>query len=362
MREGRGQVAYDIAANHHLTSGSDFADLEWLSGYIALTELDDPQLAIRHFQRFRAGVDSPISLGRSAYWEAQAYRALDRPDDAQVALEFAAEFQTGFYGQLAADEIDAPMVPEVYDATPESIAGASFVRDPRVLAGLMLARAGRKPEATLFFSEVFDRLNDEERRKLGDLTVMVDQPHIAVVLAKQAAARGDVLARPYFPMSELADSDVPPELVLSIIRRESEFNPLATSGAGAQGLMQLMPPTAREVSGQLRERYSKKALTEDPDYNMRLGTEYLRQLRQEFGDNVILVASAYNAGPGRTRSWIRKYGDPRRRNVDVLDWIENIPFRETRNYVMRVAESVVVYRARINGGPQDIRLASEIVD
>ena len=161
------------------------------------------------------------------------------------------------------------------------------------------------------------------------------EPHIALLLAKAAAAKGAVWPRAYFPLTglETKDFDVAPELVMAIARRESEFDPDVASGAGALGLMQVMPGTAKAMAEVLEEPYEKARLTTDPDYNARLGAAYLAELTDKFGPSVALI----------------EFGDPRDPDVDVVDWIEHIQFRETQNYVMRVAESVIIYRARLSG-------------
>jgi soluble lytic murein transglycosylase len=151
------------------------------------------------------------------------------------------------------------------------------------------------------------------------------------------------------------------EMALAIARRESEFDPKVVSGAGARGLMQVMPGTARQVAGAIGTAYNFSALTSDPDYNIRLGTSYLAGLAREFDGNVILVSAGYNAGPSRPERWMRQRGDPRRRNVDMIDWIEHIPFSETRNYVMRVAESLPIYRARLGREPLPVPFSKELV-
>ena len=152
----------------------------------------------------------------------------------------------------------------------------------------------------------------------------------------------------------------PTELNLSIARRESEFDPTAQSGAGARGLMQVMPGTAKLMAAKTGLPYQLDRLGRDGDYNASLGSAYLAGLIDEFGYNLPLVTAGYNAGPGRPRSWITRYGDPRSRNVDIVDWIEHIPFNETRNYVMRVAESVPIYRMRLSGKTEDFRLSHEL--
>ena len=147
---------------------------------------------------------------------------------------------------------------------------------------------------------------------------------------------------------------------MAIARQESELNPLAVSPAGARGLMQLMPGTAKKMSGELGIGYSLSGLTRDPSYNSRLGTAYLRQMLERYEGSYILMAVAYNAGPGRADRWIKEYGDPRSASVDPINWIENIPFRETRNYVMRVLEGMQVYRMRISGDVQQARISRDL--
>lgn len=171
-----------------------------------------------------------------------------------------------------------------------------------------------------------------------------------------------ILPGQYYPLHAIAAQTwpVPTELALAIARQESEFNPAAVSAAGARGLMQLMPATAQEVSGKIGVPYEAARLTADPLYNAQLGTAYLARMLNAFDGSYVLTAAAYNAGPGRVREWLAAYGDPRDPNVDAVAWIELIPFEETRNYVMRVLESLHVYRARLDGQVAPIRLASDI--
>jgi soluble lytic murein transglycosylase len=184
-----------------------------------------------------------------------------------------------------------------------------------------------------------------------------DEAHIALRVAKRAARGGVVLPAAYFPLTPLMERDLPVDrdLALAIARRESEFDPVVVSPAGARGLMQLMPGTARDVSRRLDISYDRDGLTDDPAYNVTLGAAYLAGLIDMFGPAPVLVSVGYNAGPGRALDWMEERGDPRQPGVDLVDWIEMIPFRETRNYVMRVTESVMVYRARLGGASGPVR-------
>ncbi|WP_212523761.1 lytic transglycosylase domain-containing protein [Actibacterium sp. MT2.3-13A] len=363
MREGQAELAYRLAANHFLVSGEDYADLEWLAGFIALRRLGEPEVALAHFHRFRAAVETPISLSRAGYWEGRALEALGRRDAAQAAYADAGQHQTAFYGQLAAEKAGLAMDPaltgtENYpDWRQAPFAGSSLIEAAR-----LFHEAGERNLVEWFLTHLAEGAGPEGQAQLAGLALDWDEPHVALRIAKVAAGQGTILPRAYFPLTGLAGRDhpVPAELVLSIARRESEFDPGVTSGAGARGLMQLMPGTARLMAGALEIDFVPERLLSDPDYNATLGAAYLARLAGEFGNNVVLVAAGYNAGPGRPRSWIEEYGDPRSAGVDVVDWIETIPFRETRNYVMRVAESLAIYRARLSGQAVPLRLSAEL--
>jgi len=356
MRAGNAETAYAVASAHGLEAGASFADLEWLSGYLALTYLGDPETALSHFQRFRAAVETPISLGRAGYWEGRAWEALGNPDAAEAAYAFGGEWQTSFYGLLAAEKAGLPRDPALTGLTPRpDWRDTSFAESSVLEAALLLHRAGELSLAERFFTHLAESLDEDEAGALADLVLDLGEPHIAVMLGKRVAERALVLPKAYYPVVDLgAEADnVEPALALAIARRESEFDPGVQSGAGARGLMQLMPATAQEVSRSLGLGYSSSRLIEDPVYNAQLGTTYLSWLADEFRGNPIFVAGAYNAGPSRIHRWVSENGDPTRgQSVEAMvDWIEHIPFNETRNYVMRVAESLPVYRSRLTGVP-----------
>ena len=363
MRSGQGETAYKLASRHGLVEGSAFADLEWLSGYLALTYLDDPATALRHFRTFRQGVKSPISLGRAGYWEGRALDALGDRDAAQLAYEFGGQFQTSFYGLLAAERAGVPMDPALTGRTDYGDWREADWADSSVLqAGLLLQAAGERSLAERFLAHKAESLDQTGVGQLAEIALGLEEPHIALMIAKRAARGGIVVPSAYYPVVDLGASNdtVPPELALSIARRESEFDPVVVSGAGARGLMQLMPATAREMAGDLELAYNRDRLLSDPAYNATLGTAYLAELVREFGNNSVLISAAYNAGPSRPRRWMAERGDIRNPQTDVVDWIEHIPFRETRNYVMRVMESLPVYRARLSGDVAPIRLSEEL--
>jgi len=363
MRDGAPLTAYRIAALHQLVDGRNFADLEWLAGYIALTYMEAPELALDHFQRFRASVFTPISLGRAGYWIGRAQEAAGDDEAAQLAYAFGARYQTSFYGLLAAERARLPPDSGLAGAAPDGDwRQADFSRTPLFKAGVLLLATGQRTLAERFFVALSDTLEAEQIARLGQALDALGQPHLQVMIGKAAAKRGLVVPGPYYalhPLGEMA-LPVPAELALAIARRESEFDPAVQSGAGAQGLMQLMPGTAADVARDLGLAHDRGKVMADWRYNARLGATYLAQLVDRFDGNVVMVSAGYNAGPGRPLRWMKDYGDPRAGGGDIVDWIEHIPFRETRNYVMRVAESLPIYRARLGKAPHPVPFSEEL--
>lgn len=366
MRAGNVVRAYQIASSHYMTEGSSYADLEWLSGYVALIYLQDPDLALAHFERFNAAVASPISKGRAGYWMGRAHQDRRDTNAAQQAYLAGAAHQTSFYGLLAAERAGAP-----FDAT---LAGNQIVPDWReaaftssrvFTAGLLLLDAGELDLAERFLTHLAESLEPTEAAQLGNAAIDLGQPHLAVMIGKRVARRGIVIPAAYYPLHPMIQDglEMHPEMNLAIARRESEFDPKVISGAGARGLMQVMPQTAAGVARDLglSAQHSTERLTRDPEYNAILGSTYLVGLAQRFDGNVIMMSAGYNAGRGRPIRWMEERGDPRRGDIDIIDWIEHIPFNETRNYVMRVAESLPVYRARLGLDPHPVLFSQELI-
>lgn len=350
MREGRAERAYLLAARHYLRDGAAYADLEWLAGYLALTYLGDPTQALTHFENARRVVRTPISIGRMQYWIGRTHEAKGVSDLASEAYAAAAMYQTGFYGLLAAEKVGRPLDPGFAAAEAQWQDAPVFDND-LVRAALLLRAGGERGHAVTFFAHIARQSEPEALAALGAYLNSIDEQYYTLLLGKTAATQGVVVPSIYFPLHDLAEMDLPvdPALALAIARRESEFNIGIASPVGALGLMQVMPATAEEVSGFLGLPYSRARLTSDWEYNATLGAKYLDILEAEFGPTPVLIAAGYNAGPSRPNIWMDERGDPRLREMDVIDWIEHIPFRETRNYVMRVTESLPVYRARLSG-------------
>lgn len=346
------RLAYRLAAGHGMEAGAGFADMEWFAGFVALRFLDDPARALEHFRRLRLGVGTPISLSRAGYWEGRAHEALDDPANAEAAHAFAAEFQTTFYGQLSAERVGLATDPALAGAAAAEWRGQGFLDAPLLQAAHLLRGAGDWHAARRFFLQAAEGMAPDALAALAEYALALDEPNWAVNVARIAGGQGVELVRAGFPLTWLAEADLaaPAELVLAIARRESEFDPAVISPADARGLMQLLPATARRMAAQLGEAFEEGRLLSDPAQNARLGAAYLALLIDEFGPGLALVAAGYNAGPGRPRAWIGTLGDPRTMDADALiDWVERVPFAETRNYIMRVTESLIVYRARLGG-------------
>ncbi|MEM1164639.1 MAG: lytic transglycosylase domain-containing protein, partial [Pseudomonadota bacterium] len=359
-REGRWLNAYNIASQHFLTTdaGYNYSDSEWVSGWVALRKLKDPARAITHFRRFRESVETPISLGRGGYWLGRAYEAAGQASLANRWYADAAQYQTSFYGQLAAAKVSAPgdrqlTLRELPDWRTHPMTQND---DVRLAATLFYAGQDRLAMAT--FSRLGENAPIGALAPLTRLVMDLGQPHYAVRIAKKAARRGVLIYPAYYPVHELGSyaTKVEAAFALSIARQETELNPRAISRAGARGLMQLMPATARRVAGWIGEEYSRSRLLTDWQYNARLGETYLSRRTSQFGGSYVMAAAAYNAGAGRVDQWIDAYGDPRLGEIDMIDWMEQIPFNETRNYVQRVMEGLYVYRTRLSGtaGPMTI--------
>ncbi len=344
---GKARLAYQVAATHAVRSGPSRVDAEFHAGWVALRHLNDAGQALRHFEAARQAANTPMSLSRAQYWIGRGHEAAGHQAQARSAYEAAARHSTHYYGQLARAKLGLADLPirRPQDTTPSSAAFARALTllyrlDERDMARAILADLGQRAadHGTLYAAaEVAARAGDAK----GVLT-----------LGKLANNRGlpfDMHAFPVMGIPAYAHAGPPVDrsVVFAIARQESTFDPRAVSHAGARGLLQLMPATARATARTYGLPFDQGRLTSDPAYNARIGAAHLGELIAEFNGSYILTFVAYNAGRGRAREWIEKYGDPRDPRVDPVDWVERIPFSETRNYVQRVMENVQVYRARL---------------
>ncbi|MFT4090896.1 MAG: lytic transglycosylase domain-containing protein [Asticcacaulis sp.] len=348
------QAAYDAMKGGGFPNGEKKAEAEFFAGWIALTRLNRPDLAIGHFEKIREAGTTPITQGRAYYWLGRAYEARGQAGDpvlAHQAYTNGGQFIYAFYGQLAAEKAGITTITLGKDPVPTAEDRARFDNRDLVKAAKLLAQSG---ERDLFNSMVLaldDILpNTEEMALLYDLTKANTTPDVSMRMARVAMQRGFYLPERAYPVRPIPAVKSPEAaFVLGITRQESGFDPNVRSHANARGMMQLIPPTARAVARRMSLSYSDAMLYE-PEYNMSLGAYHLGELVDRFGGSYIMAAAGYNAGPGRPAQWINDCGDPRGANADPLWFIECSPFTETRNYMMRVMENTNVYRARVNGG------------
>ena len=348
--------AYAVAIGHGLTKGVAFAEAEFLAGWIALRQLKKPAVALKHFSTLYDGVSTDISKSRGAYWLARTYEAARQTKDANDWYGQAASYGQTFYGQLAARKLQGVNPKFPVDPVPTTA-------DKQALAGRELATMARY----LGQVEEYDRArpfllrlartvtSPGEVALLAQLSLDLKRPDVGLTVARRGAENGVVLFDAAFPVVDLGPTgSIERALALALAKQESSFNAGAVSTSNAQGLMQLLPTTARDVAGRLKVPFIESKLTRDPAYNVQLGSQYLAEMLQRFGGSYELALAAYNAGPNRVARWIEAGGDPRTAKIDMIDWIEMMPFRETRNYVQRIMEAVTVYRSRLNGAFQTV--------
>ena len=359
--------AYQLTRDHGQSGRANIAAAEWLAGWIAMTLLEDAESAYQHFTREHASVRFPVSLARGAYWAARAAGALNEEAIARSWYTEAARYQTTFYGQLAAEALGGgfagllqPRLSLPSDPVPGQGDVDRFAERGLVPVVQLLAQVGEQSRLRPFVLRLADTASTPgERQLVAALAITSGRPDLGVSVAKLAIREGIVLATASYPRLTPGNA-LEPALVLAVARQESEFNQHAISSAGARGLMQLMPATARAVAGKEQAPYDRARLTADPAYNLALGSAHLADLVTRFDGSYLLAVAAYNAGASRVQGWLLEYGDPRSRGMDVINWIETIPFPETRNYVQRVFENLQVYRSVLAGRPTPITLNADL--
>ncbi len=354
LRARNFDLAYQLASRHGQTKGEEFVTAEWLTGWLALRFERQPDLALRHFERLYAGTGSPLDQARAAYWAGRAAAAQGDPAQAGQWYQRAARFHVAYYGQLAADELGRayrpPPPPPVADAGER----ATFESKELVRVARMLIEVGAPDELTPFLLRLVELASSpEEVGLVGELAAASGRPDLVAQVGRFATYDGQINEVAAFPIPDIERLIRPPKgepepaLLLGIARQESVFNTWGTSTEGAQGVLQLMPQTASLMARSLGLHYNRGLLTGNPDYNIRLGSHYLQTLLDRYREPALAIA-AYNAGPGRVDEWLRLHGDPRQGDrYALIDWIELIPFDETRNYVQRVLEGRNMYRRRL---------------
>jgi soluble lytic murein transglycosylase len=363
LDDGQAARAYKLAAANNLTTGPTFAELEFLAGWIALRNLNQPGTAYNHFVHLYHAVTLPVSLARGAYWSARAAEAMSEAALAATWYDTAAPFVTTYYGQLAAAHLGTTSATlKVSEPTPTAAESQAFENNELVQLARNLAQIGDTDDLPPFLRRITDEAKTPSDYALtARLARALDRPDIAVFAAKRASYAGTTLMDEGYPLADLppgGNAEAP--LVLAMTRQESAFDTGAVSSAGAMGLMQLMPATANKIAQLLHLPFSRQRLTTDLAYNVTLGRAYLDSLVDDFSGSYVLAVAAYNAGPARVHQWIADHGDPRSANVDPIDWVERIPYTETRNYVQRVLENLQVYRFRLGAALPTLSLAADL--
>ncbi|BCJ90472.1 lytic transglycosylase [Terrihabitans soli] len=352
---GDAKTAYRIAAGHANVERVDVADAEFHAGWIALRFLNDPQTARQHFMRVVQAGATPITASRGNYWMGRTEEAAGSRNEAQRYFQAAGQYGTTYYGQLARAKLGISAEP-IQPLRPSSAAREAFERNSAVRAIRLLYAAGAQDRVIPLIAETAEGLRDAESLALlAELTDKQGDPRSLLIVGKAGVSNGFPLEAASWPLNGVpkfkpVGSSVEPAVVHAIARQESAFHAAAVSKAGARGLLQMLPETAKRTASKVGVPFDKNKLTTDPAFNATLGAAHLGELVDNYDGSYILTFAAYNAGPGRARDWVARYGDPRNPNIDPVDWVERIPFTETRNYVQRVMENVQVYRARMNGG------------
>ena len=366
LSKGLITTAYRGVSNHGLSKGAKYAEAEWMAGWISLRFLNEFETAFTHFERMYKAVNFPISRARGAYWAGRAMEAQDKQHEAKAWYTIASKHPTAYYGQLAFGKLHpGDSLPIFISQHTEKQKNADFENHELVQVVRMLSDVNEHDLIRPFIRHLYDLNTDPAwRLSTARLSRQNKREDLAVWIAKRSSQEGVELPSIGYPT--LNPPSLPrklqvnrPEMpfVLALIRQESAFRVNAISPAGARGLMQLMPRTAKNVSRSVRLRYSKPRLTRDPNYNMTLGQAYLAELLKNQNNSYVLALVSYNAGPSRARRWIKAHGDLRDKEVDAIDWVEMIPFDETRNYVQRVMENLQVYRTRL--AENEVALALE---
>ena len=345
------ETAYKIVSRHALTEGPEYAEAEWMSGWIALSFLKDPILAENHFKNFYNNVGYPISLSRGAFWLGRTYEKIGKKDLAKEWYTEASKFLTTYYGQLAHLKIKPNedfQLNELMDV--DKVFAEDFYKND-VVKVIYLLKELNKDKYTKHLLRGLASTDPELGSEVlaAKLATDISRFDFAIQIAKIASYEKRFHNKYNYPVIStpkyINGRKIPESaFILSIIRQESEFDISANSHAGAKGLMQLMTYTAKVVAKQAKLPYSKSRLTTDPEYNVNLGSHYIAGLILEYDGSYPFSIAAYNAGPKRVRYWKKINKNPQKNQIDYIDWIELIKFKETRNYVQRVLENYNVYR------------------
>jgi soluble lytic murein transglycosylase len=351
------KTAYQVIRDSVTPSKENYRiDQEFTAGWIALRFVKDPAAAAQHFGRIGPGVTNPISLARAGYWRGRAAEAMGRTDEARGHFQAAARYSTAYYGQLARAKLGLPEIVVAPSPLPPPAKRAALAQIEVVRAAEILYAIGERDLVIPIMADLAERTTDAGTlATLAELATRYDDARSVLLVGKGALGRGYAFDRYAFPTFGLPRyTPIAPEvenaLVYAIARQESAFNGRDVSSANALGLMQVTPEAGQHIAKKFNVRYDQKRLLHDDVYNMQIGAAELYDNISSYRGSYILSFAGYNAGRGRVREWIEKYGDPRDAGADPVDWVERIPFAETRNYVQRIIENIQVYRARFGSG------------
>jgi soluble lytic murein transglycosylase len=348
------KTAYAVASHHGAETPAQRIEAEFFAGWMALRFLNDPAEARRHFDEAARIASAPISVARAAYWQGRAAEAAGSEAEARRFYEHAADRPITYYGQLAREKLGLPLALRA-PAQLDEAGRRAFEGLVPVQALRLLQEIGETELVIGLASDLAQSLSDPAQLDaLGAIVAEAQNPRAVLAVGKAGVQRGFPLDLHAYPTIGIPDfkpvsDEVETAMVYAIARQESMFNPKAQSSAGARGLMQLMPATAKRTAERFGLGFDLKRLIEDPAYNATIGSAHLGELMDDWKGSHILAFASYNAGGGNVAKWIKAYGDPRKPGVDVVDWVERIPFYETRNYVQRVMENLAVYRYRLQG-------------
>ncbi len=369
LRKGQAKTAYDLVRNPGPLSVNAAKDAYFLAGWLALRHLHDNKLALGHFEALTKAADGPLSHARGQYWLGRTYEALGDKEKAQEHYKAASAYFDTFHGQLARLKVNATAhaLKIAPPAAPTDEEVARFNGSDAVRAAVIARKAGLDISLSrAFLYHLRNHLKSEaEVAMVAHLAEALGDTQTAVRIGKAAIARGLNLVYYAYPIHSLpayTPLRKPPEpaFILGIARQESEFNSVTLSGAGARGILQVMPVTAKHVCRDYKLKCDIPRLMKDPAYNTMLGSAYISDRMDEFTGSYVLTLAGYNAGPGRAREWIKEFGDPRDGKVDPIDWIHRIPFEETREYVQKVLSNIQVYRARLGEQESALRLNADL--
>ena len=357
----RYKLAYKIASEHSLSYGPEFAEAEWLSGWISLAFLKSPEYSITHFENFYKNVGYPISLARGAYWLGRSYKQLGDKKNAEKYFSEGSVFLTTYYGQLSFNEINYGGEFVLEDQSQYSKEYEKEFNNNKLIKHVILLKELDRTQYSKDIIKHLAQLNIENGSEVlaAKLATKIGRYDYAIQISKQASYEKRFYNQfnyPIITVPRMINKKAMPEaaLIHAIIRQESEFDARANSWAGARGMMQLMKYTAKVVAKQAKLPYSISRLTKDPEYNIKLGSYYFNSLLEQYNGVFPFAIAAYNAGPNRVKTWRRVNGDPTKNQLSYIDWIELIRFEETRNYVQRVLENVNVYKYMIAKQPVKI--------